>query len=80
VVLDEATSALDSQTEKNITKSILELGGKVTVLVVAHRFSTVKDADLVVYLADGSIKAVGSFETIRVQVPDFDQQAKLLGI
>jgi ABC-type multidrug transport system fused ATPase/permease subunit len=80
VVLDEATSALDSQTEKNITKSILELGGKVTVLVVAHRLSTVKDADLVVYLADAKIKAVGSFDTIRVKVPDFDQQAKLLGI
>jgi len=80
VVLDEATSSLDSQTEQNITDSILKLGGKVTVIIIAHRLSTVKNADIIVYLEDGKLKSVGSFENIRINVPDFDKQAKLLGI
>jgi ABC-type multidrug transport system fused ATPase/permease subunit len=80
VVLDEATSSLDSQTEQNITESILKLGGKVTVIIIAHRLSTVKNADVIVYLEDGKLKSVGNFENIRINVPDFDKQAKLLGI
>ena len=80
VVLDEATSSLDSQTEQNITESILKLGGKVTVIVIAHRLSTVKNADVVAYLEGGKLKSVGSFDTVRGNVPDFDKQAKLLGI
>jgi ATP-binding cassette, subfamily B, bacterial PglK len=80
LVLDEATSSLDSQTEQNITESILMLGGKVTVIIIAHRLSTVKNADVVAYLEDGKLKSVGSFEKVRGDVPDFDKQAKLLGI
>jgi ABC-type multidrug transport system fused ATPase/permease subunit len=80
LVLDEATSSLDSQTEQNITESILKLGGKVTVVIIAHRLSTVKNADSVAYLEDGKLKSVGSFEKVRGEVPDFDKQAKLLGI
>ena len=80
VVLDEATSSLDSQTEQNITESILKLSGKVTVIIIAHRLSTVKNADVIVYLEDGKLKSVGNFEKIRINVPDFDKQAKLLGI
>ena len=80
VVLDEATSSLDSQTEQNITESILKLGGKVTVIIIAHRLSTVKNADVVAYLEGGKLKSVGSFDTVRGNVPDFDKQAKLLGI
>jgi len=80
LILDEATSSLDSQTEQNITESILKMGGKVTVIVIAHRLSTVKSADIVAYLEDGKLKSVGSFEKVRHDVPDFDKQAKLLGI
>ena len=80
LVLDEATSSLDSQTEQNITESILKLGGKVTVIIIAHRLSTVKNADVVAYLEEGKLKSVGSFEKVRGEVPDFDKQAKLLGI
>ena len=80
LVLDEATSSLDSQTEQNITESILKLGGKATVIIIAHRLSTVKKADAVAYLEDGKLKSVGSFEKVRGDVPDFDRQAKLLGI
>jgi ABC-type multidrug transport system fused ATPase/permease subunit len=80
LVLDEATSSLDSQTEQNITESLLNLGGKVTLIIIAHRLSTVKNADIVAYLEDGKLKSMGSFEKVREEVPDFDKQAKLLGI
>lgn len=80
IILDEATSALDGQTESNMTASILGLDQTVTVLMIAHRLSTVRDADLVVYIESGEIKASGSFDEVRNQVPDFDAQAKLMGL
>jgi ABC-type multidrug transport system fused ATPase/permease subunit len=80
LVLDEATSALDGQTEADISNSIKDLKGSVTVLIIAHRLSTVKHADRVYYLEQGEIKAVGSFDQVRSAVPDFDAQAKLMGL
>jgi ABC-type multidrug transport system fused ATPase/permease subunit len=80
LVLDEATSALDSLTEKSITDSIEKLRGEVTVLVVAHRLSTVAKADRVIYMSNGKIAASGTFSEVRELVPDFDQQAKLMGL
>lgn len=80
LVLDEATSSLDGQTESEITASIKKLKGEVTVLLIAHRLSTVREADLVVYMEKGSIIATGSFEHVRNTVPDFDHQAELMGL
>lgn len=80
IVLDEATSALDSQTELEITSAISKLKGKVTVLVVAHRLSTIKNADIIFYMEHGKIKDYGKFEEIRKRIPNFDTQAKLSGI
>jgi len=80
LVLDEATSSLDSETEQRIGKAIQNLKGKVTVVIIAHRLSTVREADHVYYLEDGKIKASGSFEVVRKMSPGFDQQAKLLGL
>jgi ABC-type multidrug transport system fused ATPase/permease subunit len=80
LVLDEATSSLDGETEANISDSINAMKGNVTVLMIAHRLSTVRNADLVVYLENGSIIATGSFENVRNQVPDFDRQAQLMGL
>ena len=80
LVLDEATSALDAETENEITNSIKELRGTSTLVIIAHRLSTVKDADLVVYLDNGRIEASGTFEEVREKVPNFDKQAKLMGI
>jgi ABC-type multidrug transport system fused ATPase/permease subunit len=80
LVLDEATSSLDGETESNISDSINHLHGKVTVLMIAHRLSTVRHADRVVYMCDGEIKAQGSFEEVRKLVPDFDRQATLMGL
>ena len=80
LVLDEATSALDGQTESDISNSILELKGNVTVVMIAQRLSTVRFADVVVYIDGGKIIAQGSFEQVRTQVPNFEKQAQLMGL
>ena len=48
--------------------------------MIAHRLSTVRNADIVVYLSEGKILATGTFEEVRDVVPDFDRQAKLMGL
>lgn len=80
LVLDEATSALDGETESRIAESILGLKGKVTVIMIAHRLSTVRDADQVIYIENGQLIARGTFNQLRTQIPDFDQQARLMGL
>ena len=52
LVLDEPTSALDSMTEYEITRNLLSLKGEVTILIVAHRLSTIRNSDTIVYLSD----------------------------
>jgi ABC-type multidrug transport system fused ATPase/permease subunit len=80
LVLDEATSSLDGSTESEITKSLDQLSGKVTVVMIAHRLSTVRKADHVLYMAAGEVIAVGTFDEVRNAVPDFDRQAQLMGL
>lgn len=80
IVMDEATSALDGVTESLITDSIQSLRGKVTLVIIAHRLSVVRDADIVVYLKEGKVAAVGKFEEIRQQVPEFETQAQIMGL
>lgn len=80
LVLDEATSALDGETELNISDAIQSLKGEVTVVLIAHRLSTVREADLVMYLESGKVRGFGSFDEVRNQVPDFDYQAQLMGL
>jgi ATP-binding cassette subfamily B protein len=64
LVLDEATSALDDQTEAEVMKTIDELGPDVTVLMIAHRLSTLRACDLIVELQGGRIARVGNYTTI----------------
>jgi ABC-type multidrug transport system fused ATPase/permease subunit len=80
LVLDEATSSLDGQTESDISDSIQLLKGNVTVLMIAHRLSTVRNASRVIYMEGGNIKASGNFEEVRRQVPEFDRQSNLMGL
>ena len=80
LVLDEATSALDGDTEESISMDIQNLKGLTTVVMIAHRLSTVRDADLVLYMDKGDIVASGTFEEVRSTVPDFNRQAKLMGL
>lgn len=80
IVLDEATSALDGATEFEITNSLATLKGHVTVVTIAHRLSTVRNSDVVIYLENGEIRSAGTFEEVRSTIPDFDNQAKLMGL
>ena len=80
LVLDEATSALDGQTESDISKAISMLSGRTTVIIVAHRLSTVRNADIVIYMDKGEILAKGTFNEVRDQIPNFDIQATLMGL
>ncbi len=80
LVLDEATSALDADTENSITAALAALPDSVTTVTVAHRLSTVRQADQVAYIEHGRLVAVGSFGDVRIAVPRFDHQAHLLGL
>jgi ABC-type multidrug transport system fused ATPase/permease subunit len=80
LVLDEATSALDGKTEADLSSAINNLKKEVTVVMIAHRLSTVRDADKILYLDCGRVLALGTFEEIRSKIPEFDHQAKLMGL
>ena len=80
IVLDEATSSLDGSTEADISSAIHNLRGSVTVVMIAHRLSTVKSSDQLIYLSNGKLVSQGSFEQVRSEVPDFDNQAQLMGL
>jgi ATP-binding cassette subfamily C protein len=80
IIMDEATSSLDAETEYTLNETIQKLRGRVTIVVIAHRLATVRNADIVCYINNGTIEAQGSFEEVRKQVHNFDKQAKLLGL
>lgn len=64
IIFDEATSALDGANEKAIQDTIYSLKGKRTLLIVAHRLSTVRDCDFLVWLEDGRIRKIGAPDDI----------------
>jgi ABC-type multidrug transport system fused ATPase/permease subunit len=80
LVLDEATSSLDAETENFISQALMKLRGHVSLVIVAHRLSTVRNADLILYMEGGEVQFAGSFEEVRKAVPNFDKQAKLMGL
>ena len=80
LVLDEATSSLDAESEDAISSAVTKLGDKVTTITIAHRLSTVINADQVIYMSEGKVLFIGSFQAVREAVPDFDSQAKMLGL
>lgn len=80
LVLDEATSSLDAESEYLISKAIDSIAEKATVIVIAHRLSTVRRAKQISYLDHGKIIATDTFDKLRETIPDFDRQANLMGI
>ncbi len=77
LILDEATSALDSETERLIQNNIDELKGKYTVLIVAHRLSTVKNADRIVFMNKGKIEMIDDFDSLLQRSESFNRMVKL---
>lgn len=64
LVMDEATSALDNITEKEITKSIESLKGERTLIMIAHRLTTVKNCDILYFMEDGKIIQKGTYDEL----------------
>jgi ATP-binding cassette subfamily C protein len=77
LILDEATSSLDAVTESKVMETVKSLRGKTTVVIVAHRLSTIKDADQVIYLEDGIVLGMGTFTELQKKLPQFEEQIRL---
>ena len=64
LILDEATSALDNLTEQAVMDAVRNLGDNITVILIAHRLSTVRECDTIFLLDKGELKGQGSFEEL----------------
>lgn len=64
LIFDEATSSLDSESEKYIHESIKKLSGKLTLIIIAHRFATIKDVDKIIVLEKGGLKEIGTHQEL----------------
>jgi ABC-type multidrug transport system fused ATPase/permease subunit len=75
LVLDEATSALDNQTEKVVMEQINNLGKNLTIILIAHRLSSVKNCDKIFLLEKGKLKNEGTFAELVKYNIDFEVNA-----
>lgn len=80
LVMDEATSALDNDTEQRFTSTIRSLHGTMTIIVVAHRLSTVRNCDQLVFISHGVVQSVGTFDEVRAANSEFAQLVSLGGL
>jgi ABC-type multidrug transport system fused ATPase/permease subunit len=77
LIFDEGTSALDNMTERELMLSLKRLRGSHTILLVAHRLSTVRDSDRVVFVKDGRIGGIDTFEGLVKSNPAFREMAEI---
>jgi ATP-binding cassette, subfamily B, bacterial PglK len=77
LILDEATSALDNLTEQVVMDAINNLHNDITIILIAHRLSTVRQCDLIILMENGEIKATGSFEEVVEASQTFNAMAKV---
>ena len=75
LVMDEATSALDNQTERHIVDALDNIRGSRTMIMIAHRLSTVQNCDTLYYLDEGRLKAQGTYEELLATTPEFAAMA-----
>ena len=75
LVMDEATSALDNITEKEITKAIESLKGERTIIMIAHRLTTVQNCDILYLMKDGKIKDMGTYNQLIEKNNEFRKMA-----
>lgn len=78
--LDEATSALDAETESKVNQTLDKLRGNMTIVLIAHRLSTVMNADNIIYLDKGRVVAQGTFTELKAKVPDFAKAVELMDL
>lgn len=77
LIMDEATSALDSETEMFIKESIERLKQNYTILIVAHRLSTIKEADQIVLMKNGRYEAIGNFDELTKKSSNFNRMVNI---
>ena len=77
LIMDEATSALDSETERSIQDNIEALKGEYTILIVAHRLSTIKNADRIILMSNGQIEQTGTYQELVNNVSLFKRMVSL---
>ena len=77
MVLDEATSALDNKTENDVMQALDIIGRRCTMVVIAHRLSTVKKCDRIFEISQGRVVASGDFETLKRLSPSFREMSML---
>lgn len=80
LIFDESTSSLDSVSENEVMELLLSWRNEKTLIFVAHRLSTIKTANRILYLNQGVVEAEGNFENLRKKVPDFETQVQLFGM
>jgi ABC-type multidrug transport system fused ATPase/permease subunit len=78
LVMDEATSSLDAVSEEKIRDAILEMRGKLTQIIIAHRFSTIEHADKIIYIDHGKKIADGTKEELLATCPEFRKMWELM--
>ena len=77
LILDEATSSLDGETESRISETIQDLHGTLTMIVIAHRLSTITKCDRILFLEDGEVSAIGTFDELIRSSEGFANLARL---
>ena len=80
LIIDEGTSALDGLTEQYITDSIFAMTNDMTIVLIAHRLSSIKNADVIYYMNKGLMKGSGSFDELRSKLPEFAEQVRLMNL
>ena len=75
LVFDEATSALDNETEQSVMRAIKELNSDFTILLIAHRLTTIQDCDFIIELEHGKVVAQGTYENLLENSPTFRRKA-----
>ena len=77
LILDEATSALDSESEKYIQQALKKMHGQLTIIAVAHRLSTIREADMIYFIENGTVKEKGTHNML-MQNGNYYKKLKLM--
>lgn len=77
LILDEATSSLDIETENFVSENVANLKGEKTIIAIAHRLSTLKKCDRIIYLEEGKIKDEGTFDKLKEKHKEIENILKL---
>ena len=78
LILDEATSALDNLTEKSVMDAVYQIKNSITIILIAHRLSTVKNCDNIFLLEEGKLKGQGTYDKLLKYNDNFRANASIL--